>query len=297
MKNCQFFKQKYKQFKFAFDFNCICPYIWVTTIPENMKKLKIIAGPCLAESKSVVDETACELANIMQGHDVEFYYKASYRKANRSSSGSYEGIGDRKALELIRSAAEKYNFKSLTDIHLPEEAKLAAEYVDVLQIPAFLARQTSLITAAAETNKIVNIKKGQFMAPDDMNKAATKVVDTGNNQVWLTERGTFFGYHDLIVDMRSIPKMRTYGYPVIYDATHSVQQPSIGEQSGGLREYILPLAKAAIAAGADGIFFETHPDPANAKSDSATQLPLKEAKAFLDTIIGLFQYLNSEEEV
>lgn len=257
-----------------------------------MKKLKIIAGPCLAESESVIEETASELSNVNSDADIDFYFKASYRKANRSSINSFEGIGDIKALELIRTASERYKFKSLTDIHLPEEAKIAAEYVDVLQIPAFLARQTELIKAAAETKRIVNIKKGQFMAPDDMQKALKKAKAFTDNEIWLTERGTFFGYHDLIVDFRSILRMKKYGVPVIYDATHSVQQPSIGEQSGGLKEFILPLAKAAIAAGADGIFFETHPDPKNAKSDSATQLPLEQAYAFVKNMKELFLQIN-----
>lgn len=257
-----------------------------------MKKLKIIAGPCLAESKEILDETASVLYSIIKDLDVDFYFKASYRKANRSSANSFEGIGDIEALELLQSAAKPFNFKTITDIHLPSEAEIAANYVDVLQIPAFLARQTDLIVAAAKTGKIINIKKGQFMAPDDMKKAADKCIKNGNDKIWLTERGTFFGYHDLIVDFRSILRMKNFGYPVFFDATHSVQQPSINEQSGGLREFILPLAKAAVSFGADGIFFETHPNPAVAKSDSATQLPLKDAEKFIMTIYNLFNYIN-----
>jgi 2-dehydro-3-deoxyphosphooctonate aldolase (KDO 8-P synthase) len=223
---------------------------------------------------------------------LDFYFKASYRKANRSSIKSFEGIGDEKALDIIKNAAERYHLTTLTDFHTAQEAEIVSNYVDVLQIPAFLARQTDIITAAAKTGKIVNIKKGQFMAPDDMKKAVEKVKAFSENDIWLTERGTFFGYHDLVVDMRSITRMKTIGYPVIYDATHSVQQPSIGEQSGGLKEYILPLAKAAISSGADGIFFETHPDPINAKSDSATQLDLRNARNFIESILELFNFIN-----
>lgn len=257
-----------------------------------MKKLLLVAGPCLAESESVIEETSTELASIVSGLDIDFYFKASYRKANRSSSNSFEGIGDIKALEYIKNAAEKHNLKTLTDIHQPEEAEIAAQYVDVLQIPAFLARQSDLLKAAAITGKTINIKKGQFMAPDDMKKAADKVQSQNNSNIWLTERGTFFGYHDLVVDFRSLLIMQKYGYPVIYDATHSLQQPSIGEQSGGLREFIFPMAKAAISTGVDGIFFETHPDPEKAKSDSATQLHLKDAEKFIMTIYKLFKFNN-----
>lgn len=257
-----------------------------------MKKLLLIAGPCLAESESVIEETSAELASIVSGLNIDFYFKASYRKANRSSSNSFEGIGDEKALQFIKLAGEKHSLKTLTDIHKPEEAELAARYVDVLQIPAFLARQSDLLRAAAATGKTVNIKKGQFMAPDDMKKAANKIASHNNSNIWLTERGTFFGYHDLVVDFRSLMIMQQYGFPVIYDATHSLQQPSIGEQSGGLREFVFPMAKAAISTGIDGIFFETHPDPKNAKSDSATQLDLKVAKEFIMTIYKLFNFIN-----
>jgi 2-dehydro-3-deoxyphosphooctonate aldolase (KDO 8-P synthase) len=177
----------------------------------------------------------------------------------------------------------------LTDVHTAEEAALAAKYVDVLQIPAFLCRQTELLIAAAETGKIVNIKKGQFMAPDDMKKAALKVTSTGNDRCWLTERGVSFGYHDLVVDFRSLLIMREFGFPVVYDATHSLQKPSIGKQSGGTAEYIIPLARAAVTVGIDGLFFETHPDPKIAKSDAATQLPLEKAEVLLSEISELLK--------
>ncbi len=258
-----------------------------------MNKPIFIAGPCLAESESVINETASELSRIFDKLEVDFYFKASYRKANRSSINSFSGIGDQNALELIASAANKFRLRTLTDIHLPEEADLAAKYVDVLQIPAFLARQTDLLTAAGKTQKTVNIKKGQFMAPEDMAKAIRKVESTGNKSIMVTERGTSFGYHDLVVDFRGITIMKESRYPVIYDATHSVQLPAIGEQSGGRPEFIEKLALASIAAGADGIFFETHPDPKIAMSDSATQLPLKDVEKFIHKLHKLFTFVNN----
>jgi len=219
-------------------------------------------------------------------------YKASFRKANRTSIKSFEGVGDETALAWINTYAKKYNLPSITDIHNIENAILAAKYVDVLQIPAFLSRQTELLIAAGKTGKAVNIKKAQFMAPEDALKAAEKVLSTGNNQVWLTERGTFFGYHDLVVDMRSLLVMKSAGFPVIYDATHSVQQPSLGEQSGGQRQFIRSLARAAVAVGIDGVFFETHPNPTGAKSDAATQLPLSEADDFIYKLLELNDFIK-----
>lgn len=249
--------------------------------------LFLIAGPCLAESKEMLDETANELSKISKKYNIKLFFKASYKKANRTSINSFTGIGDEKALGYIADIKEKYGLETLTDFHTVEEAKLAAKYVDCLQVPAFLARQTDLLIAAGETGKMINIKKGQFMSPNDMGKAAAKVTSTGNEKVWLTERGTFFGYNDLVVDYRSLLIMRNYGFPVVYDATHSLQQPSIGEQSGGLPEFIPALAKAAVATGVDGIFFETHPDPKNAKSDSATQLPLAKADSFVAELVKI----------
>lgn len=248
------------------------------------KVFTLIAGPCLAESFEMLDETAFELKNIIDNYNIDFYFKASYRKANRTSYNSFEGVGDEKALSWLKRISEKHNIKVLTDIHSADDARFAAGYVSALQIPAFLSRQTELLVAAAETGLMVNIKKGQFMAPDDMKKAAKKIANAGNDNIMLTERGTFFGYHDLVVDMRGMLQMQSYGYPVIYDATHSLQKPSSGEQSGGLKEYIKPLAFAAVSLNIDGLFFETHPDPANAKSDSATQLPLSEVNEFIKNI-------------
>ena len=253
------------------------------------KPLIIIAGPCVVESKEILFETAEILTSAVKGKNVEFYFKSSYKKANRTSLNSFTGIGDEQALSFIKETGEKFGVKTLTDVHSVEEVKLAAEYVDVLQIPAFLCRQTDLLLAAGATGKVVNIKKGQFVGPDVMAKAAEKVKNGGAGEFWITERGTFFGYHDLVVDFRSIISLSKMGYTTIYDATHSVQQPSIGEQSGGRKEFIFPLAKAAIAAGVNGIFFETHPEPERALSDSASQLALKDANEFINEVLDLYE--------
>jgi 2-dehydro-3-deoxyphosphooctonate aldolase (KDO 8-P synthase) len=255
----------------------------------SAKTLLLIAGPCLAESEELVMEVANHLTTLCKGLPVTLYFKASYKKANRTSAGSFEGIGTTRALQAIASVRQSFSVPVLTDIHTEAEAEIAAQYVDVLQIPAFLSRQTSLLTAAAATGKTVNIKKAQFMAPEDVVKAAEKVVATGNNAVWLTERGTSFGYHDLVVDMRGLVTMSRSGFPVIFDATHSVQQPSIGAQSGGKREFIPALARAAAAVGIDGLFVETHPNVEQARSDSATQLPLKNFEAFLHEVLEIWQ--------
>lgn len=248
----------------------------------------VIAGPCVVESLEMLHEVAGTMSAVCSGLGLRYIFKASYKKANRTSSSSFTGIGDRLALEYLADVKKKFNLEILTDVHSPREAKYAAEYADILQIPAFLCRQTDLLQAAGETGKIVNIKKGQFMAAKDMKKAAEKVEETGNKKIWLTERGTFFGYHDLVVDFRSLVIMRGFGYPVIYDATHSVQQPSLGEQSGGQPEFVYALARAAYATGIDGIFFETHPDPKNAKSDAAVQLPLSSAESFLKNVLRIY---------
>lgn len=254
----------------------------------EQKRPIVIAGPCLVESRDVIMRVAESLAEATRNLPVSLVLKGSYRKANRTSAGSFQGIGDESALALLQEAGRQIGVPTITDIHADHEAAMAAAYVDVLQIPAFLSRQTSLLEAAARTGRTVNIKKAQFMAPDDMAKAAEKVVAVGNEQVWLTERGTSFGYHDLVVDYRSLVIMRQTGFPVIFDATHSVQQPSIGAQSGGKREFIPALARAAAAVGIDGMFFETHPDPSQAKSDAATQLPLDQAGEFLQSILDFW---------
>lgn len=252
----------------------------------DSSRLLVIAGPCLVESRDLVRTVADHLLTITRDLPVQLVFKGSYRKANRTSSGSFQGIGDEQALSYLAEVGRDFGLPVLTDIHADAEAALAAEYVDVLQIPAFLSRQTSLLEAAAATGKTVNIKKAQFMAPDDMAKAAAKVVAAGNDSVWLTERGTSFGYHDLVVDFRGLVTMKATGFPVIFDATHSVQQPSAGAQSGGRPEFIPALARAAAAVGVDGLFFETHPDPANAKSDAATQLPLERSGDFLHSVLA-----------
>ncbi len=257
-------------------------------------KFKIIAGPCLAESREIVMESAECLSEAVAGLPVDFYFKASYRKANRTSFSSFTGVGDEAALSWIREAGEKFGLKTLTDIHEPDSAALCADYVDVLQIPAFLSRQTDLIVAAARTGKSVNIKKAQFMAPEDALKAAEKAKCSGAKDIWLTERGTFFGYHDLVVDMRGMATLKKHDYPVIFDATHSVQQPSAGEQSGGLPDFIPALTRAALAIGIDGVFFETHPEPARAMSDASTQLELSRAADFIKMIYKLNKYIKSE---
>ncbi len=258
-----------------------------------MQKFILIAGPCLAESKAMLIQTVESILETIQNYDLEFYFKASFRKANRTSAKSFAGVGDETALNWINEIGKEFSVKTLTDIHSVNDCELASKFVDVLQIPAFLCRQTELLTAAGSTGKAVNIKKGQFLAAKDMSNAAEKVASTGNTNILLTERGTFFGYHDLVVDFRNIIIMKNTGYPVIYDATHSVQQPSIGEQSGGRREYILPLAKSAIACGVDGIFCETHPDPVNAKSDSATQLKLDDFASFIGILFRQFKFVKN----
>jgi len=263
-----------------------------------MENLKLIAGPCLAESKEMLTICVEHLLNICSKYDnIDFYFKASYKKANRTSSNSFMGVGDNIALQWFNEIRNKYNVRILTDVHTAEEADIVSKNVDVLQIPAFLCRQTELLVAAGKTSLPVNIKKGQFTTPDAMIKAAQKVLTTENNNVWLTERGTFFGYNDLVVDFRSLVTMQEFGLPVIYDATHSVQKPSIGEQSGGNPHFIFPLAKAAISLGIDGVFFETHPDPKNAKSDTETQLPLSDAEKFIEMIVNMYNYVHSHTNV
>lgn len=250
----------------------------------------VIAGPCLAESQEVVEEVAERLVEITKKLPVTFYFKASYKKANRTSGDSFQGIGDEVALQLLSDVRNKWNVPVLTDIHEVKDVELVAPYVDVLQIPAFLCRQTDLLVAAGKSGKIVNIKKGQFLAPEAMKYAVEKVQSGGSSSTWVTERGTTFGYHDLVVDYRSLVIMKELNVPVIYDATHSVQAPSISNQSGGNPQYIRALARAATAVGIDGIFFETHPNPAKAKSDAATQMPLENAENFLNEILELHSF-------
>ncbi len=244
----------------------------------------LIAGPCVVENKKLVMHTASEIKSITASLDIPFIFKASYKKANRTSASSFAGIGDYEALEILGLVRSEYDIPVLTDIHLPSEAETAAKYADILQIPAFLCRQTELLIAAGKTGKVVNIKKGQFLAPEDMKYAAEKVLSTGNEKIMLTERGTTFGYHNLVVDMRSLIVMRELGYPVVMDATHSVQLPSKGDTSGGQPRFIKFLAKAAAAIGIDALFLEVHPEPEKALSDASSQLPLKDLKSLLAEI-------------
>ncbi len=245
------------------------------TVPGD-NALFIIAGPCLIEGRDMALEVASVLSNVREEQGVPMIFKGSFRKANRSSVSSFTGIGDNAALEILEEIRERFDMPVLTDVHETQEVELVLQYVDVLQIPAFLSRQTDLLKAAGSSGLCVNIKKGQFMAPEDMALAAEKVAETGNTRIMLTERGTTFGYHNLVVDFRGIPEMSKTGYPVVYDATHSLQLPSSGQgTSGGVREYLLPMARAAVAAGVHGLFFEVHPEPQNAMSDAATQVSLK----------------------
>jgi 2-dehydro-3-deoxyphosphooctonate aldolase (KDO 8-P synthase) len=240
---------------------------------------------------------ASELDRIRKEEDVPVIFKGSYRKANRSSASSFTGIGDREALEILREIRERFGMPVLTDIHETPEVELAASYVDVLQIPAFLCRQTDLIVAAASTGLTVNIKKGQFLAPGDMAFAAEKAASTGNRKIMLTERGTTFGYHNLVVDFRGLPIMADSGWPVIFDATHSVQLPGAGAGvSGGDRRFLMPLARAAVAAGVDGLFFEVHPEPDTAMSDAATQVPLRDFGGMVRELMQLQGCMQSIRE-
>ena len=250
----------------------------------------LLAGPCIIEDENMALQIAERILNITNKLNIPYVFKGSYRKANRSRVDSFTGIGDEKALKILRKVHDTFGIPTVTDIHETEEAAMAAEYVDVLQIPAFLCRQTDLLVAAAKTGKIVNIKKGQFLAPEPMKFAAQKVVDSGNPNVILTERGTTFGYTDLIVDFRGIPQMRKFGFPVITDITHSLQQPNqTSGVSGGLPDLIETIAKAAIAVGTDGLFIETHPEPLTAKSDATNMLQL-------DLLEGLLKKLTRIRE-
>lgn len=253
-------------------------------IESNAENLTIISGPCVVESRQLLHDVAGRMSELCKELQLPYIFKASYRKANRTSLNSFTGIGDEAALEALAEIRQTYHIPVLTDVHEVHEVELASGFVDVLQIPAFLFRQTDLLLAAGKSACAVNIKKGQFAAPDDMKKAAEKVRSTGNDNVWVCERGSSFGYHDLVVDMRGLVIMRESGCPVIYDATHSVQKPSAGETSGGVPQFIPALARAAVAVGIDGLFFETHPNPAQAKSDAATQLALHDARQFLESI-------------
>lgn len=248
------------------------------------KPFVLIAGPCVVENENITLTTAGVIKKITEELDIPFIFKSSYKKANRTSLNSFVGLNTEESFAILQKVKSELELPILTDVHTAEEAKQASEVADVLQIPAFLCRQTDLLVAAGETGKVVNIKKGQFLYPPDMKHAAVKVESTGNKNIMFTERGTSFGYQDLVVDMRSLVMMKKLGYPVVMDATHSVQSPGGGNVTGGNPEYIMPLSKAAAAVGIDALFLEVHPDPQNALSDAASQLPLDELKELLETI-------------
>lgn len=255
----------------------------------------LLAGPCVIEGEKMALEIAEKMVGITSRLGIPYVFKGSYRKANRSRIDSFTGIGDEKALKILEKVKKTFGIPVVTDIHLPAEAEMAAAYVDMLQIPAFLCRQTDLLVAAAQTGKFVNIKKGQFLAPEAMKFAVDKVRDSGNDNVAVTERGTTFGYQDLIVDMRGFPEMKECcKCPVIIDATHSLQQPNqSGGVTGGRPALISTIAMSAIAAGADGVFMETHQDPSVAKSDGANMLPLSEMEKVL-TKLSVMRYAYNE---
>jgi len=253
-------------------------------------KLTILAGPCAIESQEILDKTAEGLKEITQKLDINFVFKSSFDKANRSSITSFRGPGLVKGLEMLQKVKDKYNLPIVTDIHTPDQAETVAEVADILQIPAFLCRQTDLLVAAAKTGKIVNIKKGQFLSPDQMGSLVKKVEESGNTNIMLTDRGSSFGYNNLVVDFRGIPIMQSFGYPVVFDATHSVQLPGAnGNCSGGDRRFVPVLAKAAMAAGANVLFFEVHPDPDKALCDGPNMVALSDAEELFAICKKLFE--------
>jgi len=252
------------------------------------KNFFLIAGPCVIESKELLEEVADKVSGICRNLGIPYVFKSSYRKANRTSASSFTGIGDHEALALLKATGEKFGLPTTSDIHAHEEAAMAAEYADILQIPAFLCRQTDLLIAAGETGKIVNVKKGQFLSGPSMKFAVEKIRSTGNDKIILTERGTTFGYQDLVVDYRNIPWMQEHQVPVVMDVTHSLQQPNqTSGITGGNPQLISTIASAALAAGADGLFIETHPDPANAKSDGANMLRLDLMEGLLEKLVKI----------
>jgi 2-dehydro-3-deoxyphosphooctonate aldolase (KDO 8-P synthase) len=258
-----------------------------------MGKFTLIAGPCVIESEENVMQIAETVKEIAERLDLDYYFKASFDKANRTSISSYRGPGIEKGLEILQKVKDTYGLKICTDIHEPWQAEKAAQVADIIQIPAFLCRQTDLLVAAAKTGKTINIKKAQFLAPWDMKNVVSKVEESGNHNIMLCERGTSFGYNTLVVDMTGIVEMKKFGYPVVMDATHSVQKPGgKGNATGGNREYVEPLAKAAIAAGADALFFEVHPDPDYALSDGPNMVKLDEFEELLKRVIKVWDAVH-----
>lgn len=256
-------------------------------------KLTVLAGPCAMESKEICEKTCEKLKEITSKLNINFVFKTSFDKANRSSINSYRGLGMEKGLEILAEVKEKFNVPIVTDIHEPNQAQAAAKVADIIQIPAFLCRQTDLLVAAAKTGKIVNIKKGQFLSPYQMKSIAEKVSDSGNDKILITDRGTSFGYNNLVVDMRGVKIIQDMGYPYVFDATHSVQIPGgKGESSGGERQFVPLLAKSAVAAGAKVLFFEIHPNPECAKCDGDNMLPLNSVEPLFDTLNKIFKAVN-----
>jgi 2-dehydro-3-deoxyphosphooctonate aldolase (KDO 8-P synthase) len=254
----------------------------------------LIAGPCVVENEKMILETAKAIKKITSEVGIPFIFKSSFKKANRTNLKSFTGLGDDEAIAILAKIRNDLKLPIVTDIHTEEDIKKVNDAVDVLQIPAFLSRQTDLLIAAGKSGKVVNIKKGQFLAPEDMKHAADKVASTGNNKIMLTERGTTFGYHNLVVDMRSLVIMKELGYPVVMDATHAVQLPSKDLISGGQPKFIKPIARAAMAVGIDALFLEVHPDPRNALSDAASQLPLSELKELLIEMKEIDQIIKNK---
>lgn len=255
---------------------------------SNQENFFLIAGPCAIEGEQMALDIAGQVSEICKKLAISYIFKGSYRKANRSRLNSFTGIGDEKALAILKKVGKHFDVPVTTDIHTAREATLAAQSVDILQIPAFLCRQTDLLVAAAQTGKIVNIKKGQFLSPEAMQFARQKVMESGQSEVWLTERGTTFGYQDLVVDYRGIPVMQQSGAKVILDCTHSLQQPNQGSGvTGGRPALISTIAKAGVAVGVDGLFIETHPNPAMAKSDGANMLPLNQLESLLEQLVRI----------
>ena len=254
--------------------------------------LPVIAGPCAVESEELVLEVAAAVQAMGRRLGLPVVFKSSYDKANRSSWDSFRSLGMERALEILKQARETIGLPILTDVHEPDQCEPAAEVADVLQIPAFLCRQTDLIVAAARTGRAVNLKKGQFLAPDDAPRAVEKARRAGCERIFVTERGYTFGYHNLVVDMRGFEMLHAEGIPVVFDITHSLQLPGAGKQTGGARQYAEPLARAAVAAGADGVFVEVHSDPENALSDATTQLPPERAEALLASLVAIRKALR-----
>ena len=260
---------------------------------KNIKHLEsnnffLIAGPCSIEGEKMAIEIAEKILEITNKLKIPFIFKGSYKKANRSRLDSFTGIGDLKALEILKNVGERFNIPTITDIHTPEEASIASEYVNILQIPAFLSRQTNILVAAANTGKVINIKKGQFLSPESIEYAVNKIKESGNNNVMVTDRGSMFGYQDIVVDYRGIPTMQSFGIPVLLDITHSLQKPNQDSGiTGGNPHMIETISKAGIAVGVDGIFLETHPKPKQAKSDGENMLEINKLESLLTKLVKI----------